>query len=69
MTALHSVASKVGTNRILLAGGKFHYPWGNPDLTPEKERAWRKNMGEAALKYLAEPVSEVTVKSIDQVLA
>ncbi len=68
-TALISVAEKVGTNRIFYAGGKFHYPWGEPNLPPEKEFAWRKRMAEAGLKYLQTPVEGVEVKTIDQLLA
>ncbi len=68
-TALISVAEKVGTNRIFYAGGKFHYPWGEPSLPPEKELAWRKRMAKASLKYLETPVEGVTVTTIEQLLA
>ncbi len=61
VTALPSVAEKVGTNRIMIAGGKFHYPFGNVDLSPEQESGWRKKMVQAALNLLARQVDGVSV--------
>jgi hypothetical protein len=69
VTALPTVAEKVGTNRIMIAGGKFHYPFGNVDLPPEKETRWRKKMVQAALNLLARPVEGVTVSTPEEALA
>ena len=40
VTCLSNVATQVGAGRIM-AGSKFHYPVGNPDLTADEELAWR----------------------------
>lgn len=69
VTALPSVAEKVGTNRIMIAGGKFHYPFGNVDVSPEKEAQWRKDMVQAALNLLATSVEGVTVSTPEEALA
>jgi len=61
VTAFHTVAERVATNRILIAGGKFHYPFGNPDLPKQKEFQWRRIMVKAALNLLTKPVEKVTV--------
>jgi len=37
------------------------YPTGDPDLGPEQERAWRRELLERALHALATPVTEPTV--------
>lgn len=68
VTALHTVAQQVGTNRILIADGKFHYPFGNPELNQEKEFSWRQRSVKAALTILAKPVEDVTVFSSKEVL-
>jgi hypothetical protein len=65
---LPSVAEKVGTNRILLSGGKFHYPFGNLDLTKEQEIQWRKQEVRAALKLLSMPVEGVTIHTSAELL-
>ena len=69
VTALPTVAEKVGTNRILITGGKFHYPFGNIDVAPEKELQWRKDAVRAALKFLTKPVEGVTVTTAEELLA
>jgi hypothetical protein len=51
ITCLANVASQVGVGRIL-AGNKFHYPVGQPDLPPEEELRWRSILMEKALKEL-----------------
>jgi hypothetical protein len=58
----------VGTNRILIAGGKFHYPFGNPELPKANEFQWRRTMVKAALKLLTKPVEKVTVFSQEEAL-
>ena len=37
------------------------YPAGDPELTPEQERAWRHTLLERALRAVSTPVSEPTV--------
>lgn len=60
VTALHTVAEQVGTNRILV-GGKFHYPFGRPELPLEDEFVWRKKLVQKALAILEQPVDKPTV--------
>jgi glycine reductase complex component B subunit gamma len=43
------------------------YPTGNPELSAEGERAWRRQLLERALHALATPVSEPTVFDGDPV--
>jgi glycine reductase len=61
VTALYGVAESVGANRIMKAGGKFHYPLGNPELTHDVEVKWRRRMVEAALTALTRQVKKPTV--------
>lgn len=58
----------MGTNRILQADGKFHHPFGNPELNQAKEFAWRERSLTAALKILTKAVEDVTVFNSDEVL-
>lgn len=51
VTCLANVASQVGVGRVL-AGNKFHYPVGQPELPPEEERRWRVALLEQALAAL-----------------
>jgi hypothetical protein len=51
----------VGTNRIMKAGGKFHYPFGKPEVPYEAEVKWRRKMAEAALTVLTRKVDKPTV--------
>ena len=37
------------------------YPTGDPDLAPEQERAWRRELLQRALHALSTPVKEPTV--------
>lgn len=55
MTCFHSVALAVGCNRIA-QGTRFHYPFGDPELPPEKERIFRKELVAYALGTLTEPI-------------
>jgi len=41
-----------------MAGNKFHYPVGQPELPPEAELRWRIALMENALAALETPVSE-----------
>jgi len=43
------------------------YPAGDPDLSPEQERAWRRELLERALNAVSTPVSEPTVFSGDAI--
>ena len=60
-----SIARRVGAPRIVPTRG-IPYPAGDPDLSPERERAWRREFLERALQALATPVTEPTVFSDDQ---
>jgi glycine reductase len=60
ITCLPNVATQVGASRIM-SGNKFHYPVGNPDLSPEDEVKWRAELLSAALKILQTPVEASTV--------
>jgi len=69
VTALYVIAERVGTNRIMRAGGKFHYPFGNPELPHELEVKWRRKMTEAALIALTRRVEKPTVFTPEELLA
>jgi len=43
------------------------YPTGDPELSPERERAWRRQLLERALHAVATPVSEPTIFDSDSV--
>ena len=45
----------------MLAGSKFHYPLGNPDLPENQELAWRVNLLTRALAALQTGVDSPTV--------
>ncbi len=60
ITCLSNVATQVGAGRIM-AGSKFHYPVGNPDLTPDEELAWRTELMNKALRVLQTPAAAPTV--------
>ncbi len=44
-----------------MAGSKFHYPVGNPDLAPDEEIAWRTELMNKALRVLQTPAAAPTV--------
>ncbi len=60
ITCLSNVATQVGVGRIM-AGSKFHYPVGNPDLTPDEELAWRTELMNKALRVLQTPAAAPTI--------
>ncbi len=64
ITALISVAERVGATRIFKAEGRFHHPMGEPALSLEVERAWRVNLLRQAVKMLTEPVDKPTVRTV-----
>ena len=68
VTALYTVAQRVGANRIVQAGGRFHCPFGQPELSSEKEVIWRKQVVEAALKALTIAVDRPTVFRLEDLL-
>jgi len=43
------------------------YPTGDPELSPEQERTWRRELLQRALYAVATPVSEPTIFSGDPV--
>ncbi len=55
-----SIARRVGAPRIVPTRG-IPYPTGDPDLGPEQERAWRRQLLQRALQAVATPVREPTV--------
>ena len=57
ITCLANVASQVGVGRIM-AGNKFHYPVGQPELPPAEELRWRVALIEKALTTLETKVEE-----------
>jgi hypothetical protein len=57
ITCLSNVATQVGVGRIL-GGSKFHYPVGQPELSPEEELRWRVGLMEKSLTALETPVKE-----------
>lgn len=57
VTCLQDVAVQVGANRILRPQrSTFHSPFGVPDISPERERLWRRGAVQAALETLQVPV-------------
>ena len=66
ITALISIAERVGANRIFKAEGRFHHPLGDPTLTAKGELVWRTNLLRAAMQMLNEPVDKPTVKGLSQ---
>ncbi len=57
---LVSIAVRVGAPRIVPTRG-IPYPTGDPDVGPEQERAWRRQLVERALVAVATPVTGPTV--------
>lgn len=67
VTALHTVAERMGANRILKAEGRFHCPFGQPELPQDQEIQWRRKMTEAALKVLTCPVDKPTLFTVEDI--
>ena len=63
-TCLYTVATRVGANRIV-RGGKFHHPFGNPDLPAAEEYAWRRAFVEQTIRALCTPVQQPTVFDVE----
>ena len=62
ITALISIAERVGANRIFKTEGRFHHPLGDPTLEREAEVSWRAELVRAAATMLTQPVDKPTVK-------
>jgi len=60
ITCLSNVAAQVGVGRIL-AGNKFHYPVGQPELPAAEELRWRVALIEKALAALETEVKDPQV--------
>lgn len=59
-----SIAKRVGAPRIVPTRG-IPFPTGDPELSPEQERAWRRQLLERALHAVTTPVTEPTVFDAD----
>ncbi len=57
---LVSIAQRVGAPRIVPTRG-IPYPTGDPSLSPEAEKAWRRRLLERALEALETAVHQPTV--------
>jgi len=62
ITALISIAERVGANRIFKTEGRFHHPLGDPALGHDDEVRWRAELVRAAATMLTQPVDKPTVK-------
>jgi len=67
ITALISIAERVGATRIFKAEGRFHHPCGEPTLSPEAERAWRVHCLRAAVQMLTQTIDKPTVRDLREV--
>jgi glycine reductase complex component B subunit gamma len=64
VTALPTIASMVGANRIL-RGVSITSPTGDPSRSPAEERRFRRTLVERALEFLGTPVAPGTVWEIE----
>ena len=64
---LVSIVERVGAPRIVPTRG-IPSPAGDPELSTDGERAWRRQLLERALQALATPVKEPTVFDGDPVV-
>ena len=64
ITALISIAERVGANRIFKAEGRFHHPLGDLDMTSEAEFQWRTDLLRAASRMLTQQVDGPTVEQL-----
>jgi len=62
---LTSIAIRVGAPRIVPTRG-IPYPTGDPSLSPEAEKAWRRRLVERALEAVATPVHQPTVFDVPE---
>ncbi|MBI4320495.1 MAG: hypothetical protein HY675_18555 [Chloroflexi bacterium] len=64
ITALLSVASRAGTNRVV-RGCRFQHPLGDPSRTAEGESKWRLRVVRTAVQALATRVDGPTIFEVD----
>ena len=69
ITALISIAERVGANRIFKAEGRFHHPLGDLNMTPEAELLWRTTQLRAASRMLAQRVDGPTIRDLTELTA
>ncbi len=69
ITALISIAERVGANRIFKAEGRFHHPLGDLAMTAEAELLWRTSLLRAASRMLTQRVEGPTVRDLAQLTA
>ena len=69
ITALISIAQRVGANRIFKAEGRFHHPLGNLAMTLEAELLWRTRLLRAASRMLTQRVDGPTVRDLTDLTA
>ncbi len=60
ITSLISVAKSIGVNRIMKGSGVMH-PVGDPKLSLEREKAFRRRLMEAALESLQTKINEQVI--------
>jgi betaine reductase len=66
ITNLVTIAEQVGAPRIVPGRG-IPYPAGDPSLSPQAERAWRRRLVQRALDAVATPVERPTIFEVDVV--
>ncbi len=66
ITNLVTIAEQVGAPRIVPGRG-IPYPSGDPNLSPQAERAWRRRLVQRALDAVATPVERPTIFEVDVV--
>jgi hypothetical protein len=64
ITALISIAERVGANRIFKTEGRFHHPLGDPTRGREAEVLWRLELVRAAARMLTQAVDKPTVRDL-----
>ena len=64
LTALISIAERVGANRIFKAEGRFHHPLGDLAMTPEAALHWRTSLLRSASLMLTQRVDGPTVRDL-----
>ena len=64
VTNLVTIAEQVGAPRIVPGRG-IQYPSGDPNLSHEAEREWRRRLVERALAAVATSVDKPTIFAVD----
>ncbi len=60
ITAMAMMAKQLGTNRVIM-GTKIPHPCGDPNLSPEADKALRREIVKCALSALQAEVSGPTI--------